>query len=106
MSLSDGSESWSLALDKGPIRASPALAGGTLIVSTDDGWLFGIDTNSHEIVWSRDVGSALNADITVDGASVYIAPKGCVTPEGGGDKVYYTQVNPSNGELTAATGVC
>ena len=106
VSLSDGTESWSLALDKGALRASPAIASGTLIVSTADGWLLGIDTSSHEIVWQRDIGSALNADITVDGSSVYIAPKGCVTPESGGDKVYYTQVNPSNGDLTAATGVC
>jgi outer membrane protein assembly factor BamB len=106
VALADGVESWSLALDKGPLRASPAISGGTLVISTADGWLFGIDTSSHEIVWQRDVGTALDADITVDGGSVYIAPKGCATPESGGDKLYYTQVNPSNGDLTSATGVC
>ena len=104
--VSTGSETWSLSLDKGPIRASPVVASGTLIVSTDQGWLFGIDVSSHEIAWQRDIGTKLNADMTVDGSNVYIAPQGCVTPEGGGDKVYYIQVNPSNGDLTAAAGVC
>jgi outer membrane protein assembly factor BamB len=104
--VSNGAEEWSLDLDRGPIRASSAVAANTLVVSTDDGWLFGIDLGSHEVGWKRDIGSALNSDITVDGSSVYIAPRGCVTPEGGGDKVYYIQVNPSNGDLTAASGVC
>jgi outer membrane protein assembly factor BamB len=104
--VSTGAQEWSLDLDKGPIRASSAIAANTLVVSTDDGWLFGIALNSHEVAWQRDIGSALNSDITVDGSNVYIAPRGCVTPEGGGDKVYYIQVNPSNGDLTAASGVC
>ncbi len=104
--ISNGSEGWSIALDKGAIRAAPAIASGTLIVSTDEGWLIGVDLSTREVAWTRDLGTALNADIAVDGSSVYIAPKGCVTPEGGGDKVYYIQVNPSNGDLTAATGVC
>ena len=48
----------------------------------------------------------MNADMSVDGADVLIAPSGCVTPEAGGDKVYYTNVNPLNGDLTFASGVC
>jgi outer membrane protein assembly factor BamB len=103
---SDGAGSWSLDLEKGPIRASPAIASGTLVVSTDDGWLIGVDIRSHEIAWQRKVGSQLNADMTVEGSNVYISPKGCVTPEGGGERVYYIQVNPTNGDLTAASGVC
>jgi outer membrane protein assembly factor BamB len=103
---SNGAESWSLALDRGPIRSSPAIASGTLIVSTDDGWLVGVDIRSQEIAWQRHVGSPLNADMTVDGSNVYISPKGCVAPEGGGDRVYYMQVNPANGDLTTASGVC
>jgi outer membrane protein assembly factor BamB len=106
VTVSDGSEDWSISLDKGPIRGSPVLAAGTLIVGTDQGWLIGIDQNSQEIVWQRDVGTHLNADMLVDGSNVYIAPQGCVTPEGGGDNVYYIQVNPTNGDLTAATGIC
>jgi outer membrane protein assembly factor BamB len=104
--VSTGAQTWSLALDKGAIHASPAIAANTLVVSTNDGWLLGIDLASREVVWQRDIGTALNSDITVDGSSVYIEPKGCVTPEGGGDKVYYIQVNPTNGDLTAASGVC
>jgi outer membrane protein assembly factor BamB len=103
---SNGGRRWSLELDKGPIRASPVLAAGTLIVATDDGWLMGIDPASQEIAWQRDLGTALNAGMTVQGTSVYIAPRSCVTPEGGGDRVYYIQVNPSNGDLTRASGVC
>ena len=104
--IPSGTETWSVSLDKGPIRAAPAIASGTLIVSTDLGWLFGIDLSSREVAWQRDIGSKLNAGITVDGSNVYIAPQGCVTPEAGGEKVYYIQVNPSNGDLTAASGVC
>jgi outer membrane protein assembly factor BamB len=101
-----GEQGWSLDLARGPIRASPVIVSGTLLVSTDEGWLFGIDLASQDIAWQRDVGTKLNADMTVEGGTVYISPQGCVTPEGGGQKVYYWQVNPANGDLRAAAGVC
>jgi outer membrane protein assembly factor BamB len=106
VNLSNGEEAWVLNLDKGVIRGSPALVGNTLVVSTDKGWLVGIDTRSQAIVWQRDVGTALNGDLTVDGNDVWFAAKGCVTPEDGGDKVYYMKVNAQTGELGIASGVC
>jgi outer membrane protein assembly factor BamB len=104
--LSSGAEDWSLDLKHDALRASPVVTNGTLVVSSDSDWLVGIDTATHAVVWQRDVGTKMNADMSVDGASVLIAPSGCVTPEAGGDKVYYTKVNPLNGDLTFASGVC
>ena len=104
--VSNGSLAWSAALDKGAIRASPALARGVLVVATEDGWLFGVDPATQAKRWERDLGKALNADLVVSGDSVLIAPTGCVTPSGTSEKVYYTSVNPENGDLTSAGGVC
>ena len=104
--LSSGAEAWSLRLEHKALRASPVLSDGTLIVSSDGGWLIGIDTATRAVAWDRDVGSKMNADMLAEGGEVLIAPRGCVTPEGGGDKVYYTKVDPRNGDLSFTTGVC
>jgi outer membrane protein assembly factor BamB len=82
------------------------VSGGTLVISTDGGWLFGIDTATESIAWQRDLDTKLNADLTLDEDAVLLAPQGCVTPEAGGEKIYYTSVNPLNGDLMFATGVC
>lgn len=104
--LSSGSEAWSLDVGHDVLRASPVVANGTLVVSSDSDWLVGIDIATHAIVWQHDIGTKLNADMTVDGSDVLIAPRGCVTPETGGAKIYYTSVNPSNGDLSFTSGVC
>jgi len=104
--LSSGAEAWSLDLGHDALRASPVLANGTLVISSDADWLVGIDTATHAVVWEHDLGTKLNADLTYDDGEVLIAPRDCVTPEGGGEKVYYTKVNPLNGDLTFASGVC
>ncbi|HWC29707.1 MAG TPA: PQQ-binding-like beta-propeller repeat protein [Dehalococcoidia bacterium] len=101
-----GSEAWSVNIGRGPIRPAPAVSRNTIVVSTDNGWLVGIDASTRETVWERHLGTAMNADMTVQGDEVLISPKGCVTPEGGGDRVYYISVNAANGELSAASGVC
>jgi outer membrane protein assembly factor BamB len=104
--LATGAEVWSLALEHNALRASPALSEGTLVVSSDGGWLVGIDTATRAVAWERDLGTKLNADLLAEGEDVLLAPRGCVTPEGGGDKVYYTKVDPRNGDLSFTTGVC
>jgi hypothetical protein len=95
-----------MELDHDAIRASPILSGGILVVASDGGWLVGIDIGARAIAWERDVGAKMNADMAAEGGDVLIAPSGCVTPENGSEKVYYTKVNPLNGDLSFASGVC
>jgi eukaryotic-like serine/threonine-protein kinase len=104
--LASGTEKWSLALNHDALRASPVLSAGTLVVSSDAGWLVGVDVATRSVAWQRDLGTKLNADLVVDGSEVLLAPRGCVTPEGGSEKVYYTKVDPRNGDLSSASGVC
>lgn len=105
--LESGNEVWSLDLGHEAIRASPVLSDGTLVVGTDGNWLAGIDTASRSIAWQRNVGSKMNADLTLDDGEVLIAPRSCVTPEGGGSEVYYTKVDARTGDLSGiSTGVC
>ena len=104
--LASGNEAWSLKLEHRALRSSPVLAGGILIVASDGGWLVGIDTATRAVAWERDVGTKMNADMTEADGVVLIAPRGCVTPEGGGERVYYTSVNPQTGELSFTAAVC
>jgi outer membrane protein assembly factor BamB len=104
--LTTGTAAWSLPVERGAIRASPSLAGGTLLVSTDDGWLVGIDLATREVAWEHDIGTKLNADMTVEGNEVLLAPNGCVTPEGATERVYYTKADPRNGDLSFTSEVC
>jgi len=104
--LNSGTAIWSLTSEYGPLRASPALSRGMLVVSSDDGWLAGINLATRGVAWERQIDTKLNADLVANEGQVLIAPRGCVTPDGATEKVYYTKVNPSNGELTLASGIC
>jgi outer membrane protein assembly factor BamB len=104
--LSSGSEVWSLALGHGPIRSAPALAGGTLVVATEGGWLVGIDPTNQSKKWETRVNSGIAADVSVRNDTVLIAPKGCVKVGDSSEKTYYTGVDPRTGNLTQASGVC
>ncbi len=104
--LNSGTETWSQALNRDPLRASPVLSRGTLIVSSDGGWLIGIDVASRSVAWQRQLGTKLNADLAAIEGEVFIAPQGCVTPEGTSEKIYYTKVDPRNGDLSFTSDVC
>jgi outer membrane protein assembly factor BamB len=103
---SSGSLVWSVDLKKGPIRATPVLAHGTLVVATSDGWIVGLDPASQSERWTRDAGRAINADLVVYQDSVLIAPDGCASLAESDNRVYYTSVDPLTGDLRAADGVC
>ncbi len=104
--LSTGTEVWSLSLGKGPIRGTPALAGGTLVVVTEGGWVVGVDPSGSSTKWTSNADSGIAADVTAKGDAVYIAPKGCVKVGDSNDKTYYMGVDPKSGSLTQASGVC
>jgi outer membrane protein assembly factor BamB len=104
--LDSGTEIWSLALEHSALRASPVLSAGTLVISSDAGWLVGVDVATRAVAWQRDLGTKLNADLVADGADGLLAPRDCVTPEGASEKIYYTKVDPRNGDLSSTSGVC
>jgi outer membrane protein assembly factor BamB len=104
--LSTGSEVWQLALDKGPVRSGPVVAGGVLIVASDNGWLTAIDPSTQAIRWQKQLGSSLRADLVVAGGDVLLAPTGCTTLPDIDSKVFYTSVDPTTGALEGSQGVC
>jgi len=101
---STGDEAWKFALGKGSIRGSVAVTSNAIVVATEDGWLAGISTDGSTKLWEKKIESPINADLVISGDSVLIAPERCVTNNN--EKSYYVSVNPSNGDLTRASGVC
>ena len=107
VNASDGRESWRVDLEKGAIVGSPIISQGTLIVATEDGWLVGLVPATREVRWERKIDSQIAADlVAASGGTVYIAPRGCVTPEGLENRTYYYGLNPASGELIQAQDVC
>lgn len=103
---STGQESWRVDLKKGPIVGSPALSQGTIVVATDDGHIVGLSTSTREVRWERKLSTGIIADLVPGDGVVFMAPRGCVTPEGTEQRTYYYGVNPANGELRQAQDVC
>lgn len=102
-----GEENWQADLSKGPIVGAPVLVQGTLVVGTQDGWLVGLDASNRQSKWETKLPTSFTADLVkASDTKVLLAPRGCVTPEGSENKVYYYAVNPANGELTEAQNVC
>jgi len=101
---SGGEQVWRNDLGKGPIRSAVAVTSSTVVVATEDGWLVGLSADGKDKRWETKLSTPINADLVLSGDSVLIAPNGCVTNNN--EKTYYIGVNPSNGELTRASGVC
>ena len=106
VNVSDGSEKWTIDLGQGPVRSGPAIVGNNLVIGGDHGWLFGVDITTQQKIWQKDLGTGVLADLTTSNSRVLLAPSGCVTPSGQKQNVYYTGVDPTNGDLSSATGVC
>jgi HYDIN/CFA65/VesB family protein/putative pyrroloquinoline-quinone binding quinoprotein/putative pyrroloquinoline-quinone-binding quinoprotein len=45
----------------GQVYGQPLLAGGNLLVATEDNWIYGLDPASGAVRWSRNVGTPFNA---------------------------------------------
>jgi outer membrane protein assembly factor BamB len=108
VNVGSGALAWSVKLDKGAIRGAPVLSRGVLVVGTVDGWLVGIDPVSRALNWQKKLETAVNADlVAADDGSVLIAPSGCVALADSSERVYFTGLDPTTGELRPAQGpVC
>ncbi len=49
---------------KGQIYAQPLTANGTLLVATEDNWVYGLDPNSGAVRWEKQFGTPVNATET------------------------------------------
>jgi len=47
---------------KGQIYAQPLIANGTLLVATEDNWVYGLDPLSGKVRWEKQFGTAVNAE--------------------------------------------
>jgi outer membrane protein assembly factor BamB len=102
---STGEESWRYSLGHGAIRSAVAVSGSTVVVASETGWITGLSADGKEKRWEASLGTQITADLVLSGDSVLIAPRGCVQ-NNNNEKLYYVSVNPSNGELARASGVC
>ena len=59
----------------GPIRSSPAVAGGLLFFGSDDGFLHAVDARSGAERWRFATGGAIRSSPAVENGSVYIASR-------------------------------
>ncbi|HXH23366.1 MAG TPA: PQQ-binding-like beta-propeller repeat protein [Dehalococcoidia bacterium] len=107
VSLGSGQPVWQEPSDVGrSVRASLVLAGGSLVVATESGDLYGLEPRSGARAWGPvRLGKTLHADLLANGATVYVAPTGCVGDETGG-KFYYYRVNTSTRERQSTASVC
>jgi outer membrane protein assembly factor BamB len=105
--LSDGSAVWSDPGDVGePVRASAVLSGGSLVVATESGDVFGLDPRTGSQAWGPvRLGKTLHADLVADGATVFVAPTGCISDETG-SRFYYYRLNTSTRERQSTASVC
>ena len=101
---STGEQAWKLNLGHGSIRAAVAVTGSLVVVATEDGWLAGVSLDGAEKRWEKKIDTQINADLIASGDSILVAPEGCVSANN--EKSYYVGINPSNGDLTRASGVC
>lgn len=47
---------------QGQVYAQPLVSGNTLLVATEQNWVYGIDSRSGEIAWARNVGTPWNPE--------------------------------------------
>lgn len=46
---------------KGQVYAQPLVSAGTLFVATEDNWIYGVDSETGEVKWERNVGTPWNS---------------------------------------------
>ncbi len=107
VSLADGKPVWDAPFDAVTIvRSSPTMSGGALVVANNDGNVFGVDPASGRPSWGPvTVGNSVQADLTANGSTVFVAPTGCVSVEAVG-KIYYFRVNANTQERQSTGSVC
>ena len=90
------------------------IAGGTLVVASHDGHLFGLDPQTGASRWeSLDVGAKLNADLARsslagDAPNVLLAPESCASQSQSTTKLYYygLAVSAASGTLQSTDKIC
>jgi outer membrane protein assembly factor BamB len=107
LKLSDGSKVWQESGSVGgSVRSGPVLSGGNLVLATESGNLYGLDPRTGSQVWGPvALGKTLHADLVANGATVYVAPTGCISDETG-SRFYFYRVNTSTRERQSTSSVC
>jgi outer membrane protein assembly factor BamB len=84
---SNGASSWIYATG-GPVRSSPAVAGGLVIFGSDDGNIYAVDSFTGGLVWQYQTGGPVVSSPAVADDSVFIGgPFGFYQIPAGGGKV-------------------
>ena len=66
-----GSTAW--ARKMGPVFSSPALAGGNILVGSDDGFVHALEPAKGTVLWSAEMGSKVRATPAVAGDTALVA---------------------------------
>ncbi len=104
--VQSGNGQWTLALDRGKIRAGAAVLDGFAVLGTDDGWLIGVNLDTQALAWEVQLETDIRADLVAAGDEVLLAPDDCQTLPGGDFEVYYRAVDPATGTLKRVDGIC
>lgn len=91
----------------GTIEASPMVADGCVYLSTQSGWIFALNADTGQVVWSRQMGSTVTT-VTVDNGKVFAnvsfgnAPEMVALDQETGDVLWETTLSTMRG--SDATG--
>ena len=89
----------------GQIYAQPLVADGTLLVATEDNWVYGLDPLTGKVRWEKQLGAAVNASdpaIECDALSPHIGITGTPVIDTEKNVAYFTSnryVSGSSGEM-------
>ncbi len=100
LSLETGLPLWEPFGAKGRVRAGIALVDDVLIVATEDGAVYGVDSRTGALSWGPvELGASVLADVVGDGAFALIVSAKCTNVEiiGGKRKINYFRVDVATG---------
>lgn len=59
----------------GPVRSSPTVSGGRVLIGSSDGGLYALDEKSGEQIWKFPTGGAVDSSPAVSGGTVFVASR-------------------------------
>ncbi len=76
LDASTGQSRWDKPFQgSGVVRGGPAIVGSTLVVATDKGFLYGLDSATGSQLWSSQANAGVLSDLLVNGNAVYYNTK-------------------------------
>ena len=72
LDIETGLVRWSVVLDEN-ITAAPVVAGGTVVIGTENGVVHGIDAHTGELAWDFRIDGKITDSPIIAGGVIYVA---------------------------------